>query len=651
MLRIVCGGVVHRFKALPVTMGRDDDNDLTLDDAKLSRQHCRIVRDGSGLVLEDLKSSNGTYVNGVPTHRNPLRAGDTVLIGVTPLDIEWDSDIAPAPEPREPAPRSTDVPEPGEGDDVARENYRLRQLLRLAKSVASERDEEVLLRTILDSAIQLTGAERGYLFLITLNGLDFRVARDAEGDDLEEASENISQSIARAAVESGRPVMTEDAGGDARFAGGRSVAFLKLHSVLCVPLKVPDGPLGAIYLENRSITSQFHPRDVPLITAFGDFASIAVSAARSLDTLRKREEQLQRSRERVGRLNARLKTMLRQQSHELAGVRADLTMSRQELGLRYDYTSIVGQSAAMRNVLALLDRIIGETIPVLITGESGTGKELIARALHYNGPRREAPFVTVNCAAIPAELIESELFGHEKGAYTGADSSQPGLFERAHEGTLFLDEVADMPPALQKKLLRVLQTGEVRRVGGTEVCKVSVRTVAASNRELRTLIESGSFREDLFYRLNGVECPIPPLRDRTEDIPLLFDHFLDALCAEQEVERPPVDPEVIDRLQAYPWPGNVRELQNEVQRLLALQRGTLSPDLLSLQVFSGDPSTIPPTNLPPGGLKELVENLERRLILDTMRRVNGNKTQAAKLLCLSRLGLRKKMERFGITDV
>ncbi|MEE8107121.1 MAG: FHA domain-containing protein, partial [Planctomycetota bacterium] len=373
MLRIVCGGVVHRFKSLPVTLGRDDDNDLTLDDAKLSRQHCRIVREPSGLVLEDLKSSNGTYVNGAPTHRHQLRAGDTVLIGVTPLDIEWDSDIAPAPAAREPAPRGTDLPEPGEGDEVARENHRLRQLLRLAKSVASERDEDVLLRTILDSAIQLTGAERGYLFLITLNGLDFRVARDAAGLDLEEAAENISQSIARAAVESGRPVMTEDAGGDARFAGGRSVAFLKLHSVLCVPLKVPDGPLGAIYLENRSITSQFHPRDVPLVTAFGDFASIAVSAARSLEILRKREEQLQRSRERVGRLNARLKTMLRQQSHELAGVRADLTLSRQELGLRYDYTSIVGQSTAMRNVLALLDRIIGETIPVLITGESGTG--------------------------------------------------------------------------------------------------------------------------------------------------------------------------------------------------------------------------------------------------------------------------------------
>jgi two-component system response regulator AtoC len=181
--------------------------------------------------------------------------------------------------------------------------------------------------------------------------------------------------------------------------------------------------------------------------------------------------------------------------------------------------------------------------------------------------------------------------------------------------------------------------------------KVSVRSVAASNRDIHELVKQGLFREDLFYRLNGVTCRLPPLRERGEDIPPLVDHFLDVLCAEQEVDRPAVDPEVIDRLQHYPWPGNVRELRNEVQRLLTLQRGMITPDLLSLPVYSGDPEAVPPTTLPPGGLKELVENLERRLLLDTMRRVGRNKTRAAAMLGLSRLGLRKKLERYGLGDV
>ncbi|MHC4731531.1 MAG: sigma-54 interaction domain-containing protein, partial [Planctomycetota bacterium] len=296
-----------------------------------------------------------------------------------------------------------------------------------------------------------------------------------------------------------------------------------------------------------------------------------------------------------------------------------------------------------------MDRIIESDLSVLISGESGTGKELVARAVHYNGKRRKARLVTVNCAAIPADLIEAELFGREAGAYTGAGEGGPGLFEVADEGTLFLDEVGDMPLETQGKLLRVLENGEVRRVGGTEVRQVSVRTLAATKQDLLELVKAGSFREDLYYRLNGVTCALPPLRERVEDIPALVDQFLDTFCAEAEIERPSIEPEVIDRLQHYPWPGNVRELRNEVQRLLALQRTGITPDLLSLPVYSGDPEAVPPTTLPEGGLKALVENLERRVLLDTMRRVNGNKTRAASLLGLSRLGLRKKLERFGLS--
>jgi len=640
LIRIHCNGKEFSFKALPVTIGRDPDNDLKLDDANLSRQHCRISRTREGIVVEDLHSSNGTYVNGARTKRHVLSAGDSILIGVTTLNVEWDPEAAPPPKTRL---RSVE-----EMEALDRENRRLKRLLAMTKMIVSERNEERLLRRIVDNAIELTGAASGYLFLVTLHGLDFRAARNAHGNDLDNPQDKISRSIAREAVESGKPVMTEDAGGDARFAGGGSVAMLDLRSVLCVPLKVPDGPIGALYLEQGKVTGQFHTRDIPFVTAFAEFAALALASTRTLATLKSREEQLRQSRTRVGRLNARLKNLLRSQSRELAGIRADLDVSRHELGLRYDYNSIVGQSPAMRRVLALLDRVIESDLPVLIEGESGTGKELIARAIHYNGSRRKGRFVSVNCAAIPAELMETELFGREAGAYTGAEEAI-GLFEQADRGTLFLDEVAELPLETQGKMLRVLENGEVRRVGGTEVHKVSVRTVAATQHELKDLVKAGTFRDDLYYRLNGVTCRLPPLRSRVEDIPPLFEHFLDIYCAEQEIERPTVDPEVVDRLQTYPWPGNVRELRNEVQRLLALQRGGITPDLLSLPVYSGDPETAPPATLPEGGLKELVENLERRVILDTMRRVNGNKTRAATLLGLSRLGLRKKLERYGLS--
>jgi len=643
MIRVFVDGQERSFAALPITIGRDVDNDIPLDDSKLSRRHCRIVRAPEGFVLEDMESSNGSYVNGERAGRQVLSAGDTITIGTTSLNVEWDAD-AETPKRRRKSEESVEIQE------LTEENRRLRRLVNLTKAVASAGDEVSLLRLILDSAIELTGSERGFLFLVTLHGLDFKAARDSEGQDLDSPQEMISHSIASEAVESGRAVMTEDAGGDARFAGDRSVAFLRLRSVLCVPLKVQDGPIGALYLENSDVTAQFHAADVSLVTSFCDFVALSLAKTRSVVALEKREEQLRRSRERIGRLNSRLKKLLRSQSRELAGVRADLDDSRHELGIRYDYSAIVGQSPAMRGVLSLLDRVVEADLPVLVTGESGTGKELMVRAVHYNGRQREGRLVAVNCAAVPSDLIEAEFFGREAGAFTGADEASPGLFEQADGGTLFLDEIAATPLDMQAKLLRVLETGEVRRLGGTETIHVNLRTVSASNADLRAMTRDGAFREDLFYRIAGVELALPPLRERLEDVPALFEHFLDTFCAEQEIERPEVDAEVIDRLQVYPWPGNVRELRNEVERLLALHRGTITPDLLSLSVYSGDPDAVPPTQLPPGGLKELVETLERRVIADTLKRVSGNKTRAAALLSLSRLGLRKKIERYGIQN-
>jgi DNA-binding NtrC family response regulator len=641
MIRILCEGVVRSFRSLPVTIGRDEDNDLPVNDTKLSRRHCRVVRSPDGIVLEDLESSNGTFVNGVRIRRQVLSAGDSILIGITSLTIEWDPAAAPPPKARRPTAHDVEV--------LRTENLRLKWLVQLARSLATAGGETAVLRRIIDSAIELTGAERGFLFVVTLRGLEFHAARDAAGVDLESPQDRISHSIASEAIETGKPVVTEDAGGDARFAGGSSVAFLHLRSVLCVPLKVKDGPIGALYLEHATVTGKFRPRDIPHVTAFADFAALTLSNARSVAALERRGEQLRSSRERVRQLNTRLREVLRRESRERAGGRSGSDPLGPDLGLRREFGAIVGQSPGMRRVLGELDRVIDSSIPVLIQGESGTGKELVARALHDHGPSARGPFVSINCAAIPADLIEVELFGREAGAYTGADGPAPGLVERANGGSLFLDEVADMPQETQGKLLRALEEGEVRRVGGTQPRKVTFRLVAATNRNLRELVSAGGFREDLYYRLAGITLTLPPLRERVEDIPILLDHFVDACCAEQGVDRPEVDPEVMDRMQAYPWPGNVRELRNEVQRLFVLQRGRIGPDLLSPPVYSGDPEAAPPEELPAGGLRELVDRLERRIILDTMRRVEGNKTRAAQLLGLSRLGLRKKLERLGLT--
>jgi len=600
MIRITLDGEERRFAALPITIGRDPDNDLPVEDTKLSRRHCRIVRGVEGFLVEDLGSSNGTYVNGERVDRHVLSPGDKVTLGFHELQVEWDPSIETASRRG----RKGKI-DPAEVDELQNENLRLRRVLNLTKAVAAAGDEESLLRLIVDSAVELTGAERGFLFLVTMQGLDFRVARDSKGRDLEHPEDMISRSIAGEAVESGRPVVTEDAGGDARFAGGRSVAYLRLRSVLCVPLKVKDGPLGAIYLENSDVTAQFHDEDIPLVTSFCDFVALTINATRNVAALQQREEQLRKSRERIGRLNAKLKGMLRRQSRELAGVRADLDMSRQELGLRYDMASVVGESPPMKRILGLVDQLLDTDDLIVLTGESGTGKEVVARAIHHNGPRSGRRMVSIDASAVPPDLLDRQL---------------ATALEQAQEGSLQIDEFHAIPEDARKKLIE--ERGSARLI----LCTTADDPPDAG----------------------GVVMSLPPLRERREDVLPLFEHFLDSMCADQEIERPDVEPEVLDRLRSYAWPGNVRELREEVKRLIALQRGVLTPELLSVSVYSGDPTSSRPTRLPPGGLKDMVEALEKRVIAEVLERCEGNKTRAAKELGLSRLGLRKKIERYGV---
>ena len=316
-----------------------------------------------------------------------------------------------------------------------------------------------------------------------------------------------------------------------------------------------------------------------------------------------------------------------------------------------DYSPLVGSSSVMQELFRTLDRVLDANVPVLIQGESGTGKELVARAIHYNSKRYSGKFISENCAAIPASLVESELFGYVKGAFTGANRDKKGLFALADGGTLFLDEIGDVPEDMQKKLLRVLQEGEFRPVGGKDVRKVDVRIISASNRDLRKLVKKGRFRKDLFYRINVITIYTPPLREHKEDIPELVDYFLDKVSTEYGTGRREIAPDVIGLLSAYGWPGNVRELENEIYRVVTLSDGIITSDLLSSHIrkvreVAGEWAQ-KYERINEQTLKKAVAKVERQVILATLKKTSGNQTRAAKLLGLSRFGLRKKMERSG----
>ncbi len=321
---------------------------------------------------------------------------------------------------------------------------------------------------------------------------------------------------------------------------------------------------------------------------------------------------------------------------------------REALGQRYEFRNIVARSAEMQEVLATLERVAPTNSTVLVGGESGVGKDLIARALHEHSRRASGPFIKINCTTIPENLLESELFGHEKGAFTGAVASKPGKFELADKGTMFLDEIGDVPGPIQAKLLRVLQEREFERLGGTRTIKVDVRLVAATNRDLRAALEQGTFREDLYYRLNVVPINIPPLRDHPEDIPYLVDNFIARFARQSGKNITGITPAAMKRLKEFHWPGNVRELENTIERAGALSDGpTLDVADVQLDVErAGTASSSVP--FPPDGMT--LEQFEDEIIKEALRRAGGNKSQAARLLGLSRNALRYRLSKIGVPD-
>jgi DNA-binding NtrC family response regulator len=340
-------------------------------------------------------------------------------------------------------------------------------------------------------------------------------------------------------------------------------------------------------------------------------------------------------------------TTLVQKAMAVQFLRAENQRLREELDQRYRFDNIVGRSPSMREIFHTVERVAPTRATVLLAGESGVGKDMIARAIHHHSPRRDRPFVKINCTAIPENLMESELFGYEKGAFTGANMSKPGKFEQADQGTVFLDEIGDVPGNIQVKLLRVLQDRQFERLGSNVTRDVDVRVIAATNADLRAALEQGRFREDLYYRLNVVPMNIPPLRERKEDIPFLAMHFAAKLSKDLGSVAKEISPAAIDRLLDHSWPGNVRELENTIERSLVLAAGeVLQPSDIRIEPARGLPASAQQLPLLPEG--ETLEHWEQMMIREALHRANGNKSQAARLLGLTRNALRYRLSQMGI---
>ncbi|MES1178367.1 MAG: sigma 54-interacting transcriptional regulator [Myxococcales bacterium] len=501
----------------------------------------------------------------------------------------------------------------------------------------SQRDRlRPLLRQVVDALVLWTGVERGLLLLRAPGGkLVPRAARNLRRVDLGHEQLALSQSLARRALDLGEPVVAVDAAGDLPEVH-ESVHALKLRSVLAVPLIAHGEALGVVYLDDRVRRGAFGMRELSWVRLVGTLAAVAIYDARSQLLLR-------RAARRAQRAEAKLAGDLAHREAELDVVSRELARSRDARETRFPYQAIVGQSEAVRSLLKLVDRVTTADVPVLIAGESGSGKELVARAIHDNGPRSKQPFVSENCGAIPESLLEATLFGHVRGAFTGASRPRAGLFEVAHHGTFFLDEIAEMSLGMQTKLLRVLQNGELHPIGAEAPRFVDVRVIGATHRDLEALVAAGKFREDLYYRLNVVSVRVPALRERPGDVPLLVRHFMTIYAQKRKVT---ISKAALDALSAYRWPGNIRQLENEVRRALVLADDVITPDTLSPEVLAregGEAAQDLGLNL-----RGRVDALESELVQSALKRTEGNQTRAAELLGLSRFGLQKMIKRLQI---
>jgi transcriptional regulator with GAF, ATPase, and Fis domain len=601
-------GTVLPVRAGEVSIGRDSSNQLWTVDPALSRRHCLVIGDGERFSIRDLKSRNGTLVNGVPVEEQPISHGDQIYIGDSVLIFLLEEGGTPAAKsPVEfldtvdfdcsplqlPAGESIYLqPDPAEAGapPSARRTRDLNSLLKIATGIGGIRDQESLQWQLLGFIFDVVPAERGAVLLCDQPE---EIISCAAWDRVRGPGHpvRLSRTIVQRVLKERVGLVVGSVLGHETLRQVDSVMESRAGSLLCVPLVVRDRALGAIYLDSSSPAAEFDEIHLQVMTAVAGIAGLAFD-------------------------NVRHWQRLTQENQEL----------RAEISLEHN---MIGSSPGMRKVFEFIRRVAHTDSTVLVQGDSGTGKELVAHAIHRNSPRTERPFVAINCAAIAETLLESELFGHEKGAFTGAAALKKGKVEVAEGGTLFLDEVSELAPGLQAKLLRVLQEREFERLGGTHPIKLDIRVVAATNKSLPEAVKAGTFRNDLFYRLNVVAITMPPLRERREDISLLANHFVAKASRKCGMRVKALSPEALACLMHYDWPGNVRELENALERALVLgSTDTILADDLPDAVLEAD-STAP---VPGAKYYATIKDAKKQLVLQALQEANGSYIEAAKAL-------------------
>ena len=560
--------VYNLYKKI-TSVGSGPDNDVVLPDP--------LVVDGFAVhfdgqmytVLAPRKSE--FVVNGKKRGKHKLSHDDRVILGSCELRFTMIDEAAPIEE---------------EAAETVADLDAYTKLYEFSERLIHQRDLGELLDALMDAVIEITNADKGFLVLLDGDTIDVKVARNLNRENIADAVSQLSDSIIAKVVRSRRPVIVSDAMRDDEFSAAKSVMQLKVSSVICVPLLDRGRLLGLIYVGNDSIRDLFQQDTLRILTVFSSQASLIVANALLLNELRVDNK----------RLNERLE--------------------------QYRFGEIVGTSPPMQQVFRKVEKIAVTDISVLITGETGTGKELIAREIHRRSPRAGKPFVTINCGAIPENLLESELFGHVKGSFTGAVANKQGKFQAADGGTLFLDEIGEMPIELQVKILRALQERVVYRVGDTRPETCDIRIVAATNRELEKEIAAGRFREDLYYRLNVVNVELPPLRQRGEDVLVIARYLLSRYSREYDVKVKGLSPNAAVAIRKHAWPGNIRELENRIKKAIVLcDSSVIGPDDLGL---TGD---VLPQILT---LSEAKDKFQRDYINEILALNNGNRTKTAR---------------------
>ncbi len=593
-------------------VGRDPQSPIAVADPSVSRRHCVFRAFQTCCVVADLGSRNGTFVNGVPVRERHLEPGDSVRIGDSVFVI-----LAPGGEEgehAEPTMRSL------EEDVVSRTVVQLRpeesvyvraagQAAPLALSERVVRDLSALVRIgillnaasglkalqarLLEALFEVIPAERAAIFLAGAAPEQLASAFQMKRSGEPAGDRPVSRSIVRRVLAEGNAVLGTEVPAAAEQGSSQTLASSRARSWLAVPLRTGDRVLGVLYADTTDPAGCFDDAHLQFLVAVADSAAAVLHQALKLDQLEQENQRL-----------------------------------REEAGIEH---SMIGESPRMWEVYRFIAKVAPRDTTVLIRGESGTGKELVARAIHDNSPRASKPFVAIHCAALTETLLESELFGHEKGAFTGAIAQKRGKIETADGGTLFLDEVGEIPLSMQVKLLRVLQEREFERVGGTRPLKVDVRLIAATNRDLEEAVRAGNFRHDLYYRLNVVSFTLPPLRERREDVPLLAAYFVTKFAARVRRRVVGVSPEARALLERYEWPGNVRELENAVEHAVVLGATEVIlpedlPETLLEAARPGDPAS--------NRFHAAVVETKRRLILEAVEEAGGSLTEAAKRLGL-----------------